>query len=94
MIEVKKYIDADEIPRESIKILLEVAEKLTKKSKKVSRLCDDALCSESNIIPEEVVNLLHIFRTELYKADLSVSEVQKLFQAVEEEEHDENDSEP
>lgn len=80
MIEIKKYIDPSELPKESIKILEEVARKIASKSREVARLCSEALDDDGELSPEDTLRLLHIFRTELYKADLSVSEVHKHFE--------------
>lgn len=92
MLEIKKYVDIEELPRESLKILLEVAQRITKNSRKISKICEGVLENEDNITEEEVYQLLHFFRTELYRADLSVNEVQKLFKNKEEDKDNEDEN--
>jgi len=92
MIEIKKYVDLEDLPRESIKILSEVALRIAKNSRKITKICEDITESEENINEDDVYQLLHFFRTELYRADLSVNEVQKLFKNKEEDKDNEGEN--
>lgn len=92
MIEIKKYIDLEDLPRESVKILSEVAMRIVKNSRKVTKICDDLAENEESISEDDAYQLLHFFRTELYRADLSVNEIQKLFKNKEEDKDNESEN--
>ena len=84
MIEVTKYVEQADLPEESVKILLETTIRVLSKAKNIKKICSDALeISEDNpITPEEAMQILHIFRSELYIADLSVSKIQEALDSV------------
>jgi hypothetical protein len=80
MIEVKKYIEEDELHLEFLKILSEAARKVALRASEINKasLNKISLSSTSEIDSETVEYLIHAFRAELYKADLSVSQLQDL----------------
>lgn len=85
MIEIKKYVREEELSRESISILMQSVSNIIKSSKAVKKICSDALDQEgedSQIDPAEAIKLIHIFRTSLYEADLSLKEVQDTMEKV------------
>lgn len=75
MIEIKKFVKPEDLPKESVKIMLETAERMISDAKSIRKICKEALTGE--IDPGEVENMLHVFRSILYNFDLSLSEVQK-----------------
>lgn len=85
MIEIKKYVREEELPRESINILMQSVSNIIKSSKAIKKICSDALEQENEegqIDPSEAIRLIHIFRTSLYEADLSLKEVQDTMEKV------------
>lgn len=80
MIELKKYIEEEELYIESLKILSETALRIAQRASEVRKasLTSISLSEVSELKPDTVEHLVHTFRAELYKADLSVSQLQDL----------------
>lgn len=98
MIEIKKYVKKEELPRESVNILIQSVSNIIKSSKAIKKVCSDALDHEGEehqIDPSEAIKLIHIFRTSLYEADLSLKEIQDTMEKVyTSKEEDEQTEEP
>ena len=80
MIEVKKYIEEDEVGLEFLKILSEASRKISIRAAEINKLSLSkiSMSSLSDVDLEAVEQLVHAFRSELYKADLAVSQLQDL----------------
>lgn len=92
MIELKKYIEEEELYVESLKILAEAALKIAQRASEIRKasLTSASLAETVEIKSGTVEHLIHAFRSELYKADLSVSQIQELLNPEEGKTEDES----